>query len=155
MTPRILAIRISRRALAGAALHGDALNWAEGHHLTSRHDRVLAAAERYVVRTLDQTDPSIVFLYAPTTGSGTTVALSNRVESLLNARHIPLERVTTAELLMAYGHPPLRHTGELQSIVQVVWASLQALTTRTKPYVVSAAAVALYGATRTDLRGVA
>jgi hypothetical protein len=154
MTTRILAIRLSRRAIASAALHEDAIAWQDGHHLTSKRDRACTAALRNVMRAVEQTQPQVVFVYAPTTSGGTTATVDHAIEQALADKQIGVQHVTTAELLTAFGRPPLRTSRELRTIIQELWTSLSEIPSRTQPYIVSAVAVALYAETVMGLRGV-
>lgn len=154
MNTSILAIRLSRRAVATAVFEDETVAWQEGHHLPSRRERACAAAIRNVMRAVDQIQPAIVFVYAPTTRDGTTANVQERLNEALIEKHIEVQRVTTSELLSAFGCQPLKTVQEVRAIVEEAWASVAAITSRTKPYMASAVAVALYGETLVALRGV-
>ena len=142
-----LTLRLSRRAIAATALQEEGLAFCDGRHLTSRKDRAVAAAERYVQRILDLTTPARVLIDAPAKGGSTTTAILDVVTKLLSARKIAYEIVTTAELLQAYGTPALHSRTELRRLTELFWTDLPAPIGKVKPFVVEAAAVGLYADT--------
>ena len=148
MTANILALRVSRRALTGAALRDDTLVLSDGRHLTSNQSRVFGSALKYVARLLEQVQPHIVFLYTPTTASdGTTARLRALIEQQLSSRGISVQPVTSADLLTAYGHPRLRRMDDLIQVVESFWPPLTDIRSRTRSAIVTAVGVALYADT--------
>lgn len=59
---KILTLRVSRRAVGAAVLTGEDLVFTDGRHLSSRRDRTVVAALRYVERLCEEMQPGALDL---------------------------------------------------------------------------------------------
>lgn len=151
----LLALRINRRAIAAAVLADEALTLAEGRHLSSRSDRTVVAAAKYLSWLLDITKPDALVVDAPPRIDGkTTGRVLQNLQTLASERGIPLLPVSKPEILAAYGHPGLRDREELRETVRTFWPELANIRGKVEPFVADAAAAALYADTRLELERV-
>lgn len=151
MSTSRIALRISRRALAAVSLRDDELVFHDGRHLSSQADRARRAVERYLAQVVDLTKPDIVTLDAPTKDSSLASDLAVAVRTALAERHIEVENVTVSDVLASYGLPGLRTRTELRAVVEPFWPDVAGMKGKVKPYVLEAAAVALYADIRAGL----
>lgn len=152
MTSPILTLRISRRAIGVVALSDESLTLADGRHLSSRSDRTVIAATRYIAKLIDLTQPRCLAVDAPARVEGrTTDRILSSLEALAGARGISVIIIAKPELLTAFGITSLRNRRELRDVVRPFWPELANVTGRVEPYVVDAAAAALYAECRLGL----
>lgn len=152
MTPRVLTLRISRRAVAAAQLTGEALTFATGQHLTSRGGRAVVAVTKYLGRIMDATSPSLIVIDTPLRPAGSiSDRIMTAIEELVVGRGLQILSVHKPELLTAYGLTSLRNRKELRAVVTGFWPELTQVIGRVQPYVADAAAAALYAETRLEL----
>src|SRR5262249_2799191 len=87
----ILTLRLTRRVLAAAAIKNGEMALLDGRFLNSRTDRTVPAAMRYLIKLLEQVDPTVVVLDAPgSDGSHLTGEIRGELTRLLATRRIPL-----------------------------------------------------------------
>ena len=152
MTPTLLVLRISRRAIGATALSDAGFTLADGRHLSSRPDRTVVAAANYVVKLVDLTHPTCVVVDAPPRVEGrTTARIVGGVEALAHARGIQLLPVTKPDILATYARRGLRNRRELRDLIRQFWPELARIAGRVEPYVIDAAAAALYAECRMTL----
>ena len=144
MKETTLALRLSRRAIAAAVLDADELTFIDGRHLTSRKDRALAAAERYLRRILELTTPTEIVIDAPAKETSTTNALLQTALAVAKAAGATPRMIGTGDVLQAYGIPAVPSRIELRKIVARLWPQLATMTSAVKPYVLDAAALTLH-----------
>jgi hypothetical protein len=144
MIDGILSLRISRRAIAAVVLEGDELRFRDGRCLNSRRDRAERSAESYVERLVAQLRPRGVMIYAPNTDEGMTSGVLRVVQTTIVRAGISLRLLTRQELLNAFAVPPMRHWREVREVVQPYWPQLSGANAAALPFIVDAAAVALY-----------
>jgi hypothetical protein len=145
MKPAIIALRLSRRALAAAAVGDDGdLTMYDGRHLSSRAERAVAATERYLTRLFELSMPTLVVIDAPHAEGGTTSRLVDVATSVLQRLSISFEVVSVSDVLSSFALPGLRSRRELSQVVEGFWPVLAQMRLKVKPYVADAAAVALY-----------
>jgi hypothetical protein len=148
MTEKTLVLRLSRRAIAAAMVTDEVLTFCDGRHLTSRKTAALTAARRYVTRVLDLSTPDAVVIDAPVKDGSTTTALLDTVAEVLKEHQLPSRLVATVDVLATYGlRPSLQTRGALRRIVEAFWPDLPSAIGKTRPYVLEAAATALYDQT--------
>jgi len=75
MIAPLLTVRINRRAIAAVVLQHEEAVVADGRHLSSRTDRAVPSAVRYVNRLIELIQPSAVVLDAPATQHPSTTRL--------------------------------------------------------------------------------
>lgn len=143
MTPTILALRLSRRAIGAAVLKDEQFTFYDGRHLPSGQARLAAAARRYLDKLLGQTDATVLFLYAPCTERSLTAMLVAQVREAVAATR-RVEEVSGEQLRTAFGVPPLRTARELRDLMGGLFPESATLRSRVTPYVLEAAAVAAY-----------
>ena len=124
MKASLLALRVSRRAIAAVSLDDETLGFADARHLTSRRGKAVDAAIRYVSRLLDQAAPSAVVIDAPAKGGSATMSVAEAIADLLTRRSIVHTSLPTADILLAYGMPALRSRRELRAVAAALWAQL-------------------------------
>lgn len=146
-----LCLRVSRRALGAAAVDNEELAFRDARHLTSRTERAVAAAERYLRRIVELTAPTRVVIDAPHKEGSTSARVLQSIMAILKELGIPAEAVVLTDVLASYGVPGLRSRAELERVVQPFWPDLAAWRGKAKPYVLDAAAVALYDDVRQSL----
>lgn len=152
MNHPFLTLRISRRAIGAAQLTNDALTLADGRHLTSRSDRAVVAVANWLEKLLNVTKPACLVVDSPPrTAGGTTDRIMKSLETAAAGRGIPVLPVVKPELLSAYGLQSLRSRRELRELARSYWPELAHLTGKVEPYVVDAAAAALYAECRLAL----
>jgi len=155
MKASILTLRLNRRAIGVAALDGESLRMADGRHLTSRRDKTVLAAHRFIYRLLVDTAPSLVVVDAPATGDGqVTAAILDDIRQTVTNLGIEVLAVRKSELLDAYGLHPVRSRGDVREIVRSFWPELSNIRGKVEPYAVDAAAAALYAECRLQLERV-
>jgi hypothetical protein len=151
MTPEILSLRVSRRAIGVAILRPEGLTLSDGRHLPSSPTRALSAATRYVERLLGSSIRAVI-VDAPTRGiSPVTDRLLDTIHEIVSSKGLSAVVIGKNDVLTAYGEPSLRTRGDVRSVVSTYWAELGHIASRAKPYVVDAAAAALYGECRLAL----
>src|SRR5438876_6660535 len=101
MKETTLALRLSRRAIAAVVLDADELTFIDGRHLTSRKDRALTAAERYLRRVLELTTPTEIVIDAPAKETSTTNALLQTALEVAKAAGATARMIGTGEVLQA------------------------------------------------------
>jgi hypothetical protein len=151
MRPIVLALRITRRAVAAATVQDDDLTFHDARHVSSKKERALAGAERYITRLMDVTKPTFVMLDSPHTPRSTTSQVLEIVTGVLARLHVPWEMVSVSDILSSFGQPGVRSRRELVRVIEPFWPALAQLSSNVKPYVADAAAAALYGDVRHGL----
>lgn len=146
-----LCLRISRRAVAAAVITGEHLTFHDGRHLTSKADRAIAGADRYVRRILDLTRPTLVAVDAPAKDGSLTERLLKLIEEIVRGAGVRFEALSTSDILASYGMPGLRNRIELRETVEPYWHDLANMKAKVRPFVLEAAAGALYVDTREEL----
>lgn len=151
MTPRIVAVRISRRAVAAARLAGDALEFRDGRFLRSDRARAGPALVRYLKLVIGQTAPSRILIDCPRVEGSATQGLLALAQGACAAAGVPTSVVSTPELLQAFGESPLGSRTELRLVVAPLFPELDAFTGKVRPYLLEAAALALLAESRAAL----
>jgi hypothetical protein len=148
----LLTIRINRRAIAGVVLENESVAVADGRHLSSRIDRAVPTALKYVNRLIELASPSALVIDAPTVESvGTTRRILDALDQLSRDRHLPLIRIRLPEILNAYGNPALETREELREIVSAFWPEVDRSRGTIRHLVIDAAAAALFADCRRSL----
>lgn len=152
MNQSFLTLRVSRRAIGAAQLSDETLTLADGRHLSSRSDRAVVAGTNFVRKLTELTKPACLIVDSPprVTG-GITDRLMARLEALALELGIPMQTVTKPELLTAYGLHALKNRRELRELVREFWPELSRIRGQVEPYVLDAAAAALYAECRMAL----
>src|SRR5438128_1826010 len=117
MTSQILALRVSRRAIGVAALADEQFSFTDSRHLTSRTDRAIEAAERYLSRLIVELHPERVALFAPTTGDGVTAKVARALTQTLTASAVPVVVLDRQRLLNSFGTRPVKIRKHLHQVV--------------------------------------
>jgi hypothetical protein len=151
MNAEILSLRVSRRAIGVAILRSDGLALSDGRHLPSGPTRAVSAATRYLERLLGSSITAVV-VDSPARGlSPVTDRLLDSIHEVLSSKRLISLVIGKSEVLTAYGLPALRTRGDVRSVVGAYWPALGRITSRAKPYMVDAAAAALYAECRLAL----
>ena len=156
MSRSVLTIRINRRAVGAVILDNESLTFIDGRHLTSRSDRTVDAAIRFVEYVLAITKPVLLVLDAPRSkADSTTTRITNALADVITGTGLELLPVSKSEILAAYGIRGVRSRRELRELIRQYWPELTAMRRKVEPYVTDAAAAALYADCRVSLERVA
>ena len=151
MKTEILSLRVSRRAIGAAILRSEGLTLSDGRHLPSTPTRALSAVTRYLERLASPSITAVV-VDSPARGvSATTDRLLDNISAVLSSKRLPSLVIGKNDVLTAYALPALRTRGEVRSVVAGYWPELGRIASRAKPYIVDAAAAALYAECRLAL----
>ncbi len=143
MTTKILALRVARRALGAAVIGDEGFTLLDGRHLSSRRETMTESVRRYLGELMLQQEPSGVLILAPDEKYDDKGILKDVQTALAQGGH-PMRIVRLPELLKAFGTPPLETREQLWETAQGILPELQDFRNSVKPYVVEAAALALY-----------
>jgi hypothetical protein len=152
MTAPVLTLRISRRAVAAVVLDDERLAFCDGRHLRSNKAAVQNSALRYLTLVLDQVRPAKVVIDCPFKTGGQTEVIWTALLALLTTRGVAVTRVTVGALLEAFALPGLPSRRALRDVVARLFSSdFAALRGAVKPFMLEAAAAALWADTTTAL----
>lgn len=140
----MLTLRISRRAVAAVVLVDEAVTFRDGRYLRSNREAALKGMVRYVRMVLDLTKPRSVVVDCPRIAGSSTERLWAALGDLIREAGLEMHAVGTGDLLHAYGVVGLSSRLELRRIVEPYFSELAAFDGKVKPYLVDAAACALY-----------
>jgi hypothetical protein len=143
MTRTILALRVARRALGAAIINDDGFALLDGRHLSSRRENMKEAVRRYLSALIVQQEPAGVLILAPDERYDDRGILKDVQTTLAQGGH-PMRIVRVPELLKAFGMTPLETREQLRETAQGILPELVNFKGGVKPYVVEAAALALY-----------
>jgi hypothetical protein len=146
MTQPILALRVARRALAAAMLTEDKFTLLDGRHLSSQRERMTLAVRRYLKGLLERHEPVGVMILAPEERFD-DAGILREVQTVLAQGGRSMRIVRLPQLLKAFGSPPLATREELWEATQGIFPKLQDVRSAARPFIVEAAALALYGET--------
>ena len=145
MTRHTLVLRLSRRAVAGVVLSDDRLILCDGRHLSSARARMANAAARYIRRLLDLGRPYQMLVDAPAKEGSNTATLLETVRALAAERNVPIRQLSCPDILRTYAVPGgLVSRTELRRVVETFWQDFPGGLGGTKPFVLEAAAAALF-----------
>jgi hypothetical protein len=144
MKTEILSLRVSRRAIGVAILRSDGLALSDGRHLPSVPTRAVSAVTRYLERLISASITAVV-VDSPSRGiSMNTDRLLDTIRDVVSSKHLPSLVVGKGDVLVAYGVTALRTRHEVRSVVTEYWPELGRIASRAGPYIVDAAAAALF-----------
>lgn len=125
-TERLLAIKVERRSVAVAVFVGSRLEYHDVRQLSSQSNKAESSALGFVRWIMDSYAVESVSLEMLTNGDEIRRAvLSKAIVTMFRAAAMPVWEVRKADLLSAYGQPPLRSRKELRAVTQsIVWAML-------------------------------
>lgn len=143
MTRKILALRVARRALGAAVINDEGFTLLDGRHLSSRRETMTESVRRYLRELIAQQEPAGVLILAPDERYDDRGILRD-VQTALARGGYPMRIVRLPELLKSFGTPPLETREQLWETAQGILPELEDFKSGVKPYVVEAAALALY-----------
>ena len=144
MTAPILTLRVSRRAVGAVVLADEAVTFRDGRYLRSNRESALTGLSRYVQMLLALTKPTTVVVDCPHHPGSSTERLFIALGDLLRNHGMMVRSVTTGDLLSAFGVTGLDSRLELRRIAEPLFSELSTFEGKVKPYVIDAAASALY-----------
>lgn len=144
MSKPILSLRVARRALGAAVANDDQFTLLDGRHLSSRRESMTESVRRYINELLSQHEPAGVLILAPD-GRYDDRGILRDVQTVLAQAGRPMRIVRLPEILKAFGAPPLQTREQLWETVQGMLPELREVQSTAKPYVLEAAALAIYG----------
>lgn len=152
MNRPLLTLRVNRRAIGAVVLNDEAVTLTEGKHLTSRPEKTVSAATRFVEYLMALTRPSLVVMDSPVgKEESTTDRIVQSVRQSTARSGLELLVVTKSEILASYGLRGVRNRRELRELIRQYWPELGALQGKVEPFIVDAAAAALYADCRINL----
>src|SRR4029079_13681075 len=119
-----LALRLSRRALAGAVIADEKLSFFDGRHLRTSREAAVRGITRYARLRLDQTRPRTVVIDCPLTAGSGTATLLEALRAMLAEAGAEIRFVATGDVLQAYGVPALESRIELRRVVDPLFPEL-------------------------------
>lgn len=148
---RILCLRVARRALGLAVLHDDKFEILDGRHLGSDREDAERTVQGYLERFLTTQHTRGAVLLAPAERYATPTSMLRVVQTLLVKTGVSIRVVHCDEMFQAFGHPPLKNRQELQRVAGELLPDASAFRGAARPYVLEAAALALYADTLFEL----
>src|SRR5438128_11395994 len=121
MNHTTLVLRLNRRAIGAVVLKDEDLTFFDGRHLTSKRERAVAAADRYIRRLFDLTNPGDVLVDAPAAPASTTASLLETVFKAAEGAGVRAQIVGATDILHSFGVPAIRTRGQLRQIVCEFW----------------------------------
>jgi hypothetical protein len=144
MTRKILALRVTRRALGAAMVGEEQFTLLDGRHLSSRRESMTESVRKYLNELLMQHEPAGVLILAPDERYDDRGILRD-VQTVLAQAGRSMRIVRLPEILKAFGTPPLETREQLWETVQRMLPEMQDTQNTVKPYIMEAAALAIYG----------
>ena len=144
MNAPILCVRLSRRAAAAVVLSDEQLTFYDGRHLRSNIPAALKGVARYAQLLLDQARPSAIVLDCPMKDGSSTNGLSEAARTVFAKAGISCHEIDSAALCVAYGSTKAVTRLQMRSVVEPMFTELATVRGKVKPYVVDAAAAALF-----------
>jgi len=123
---RLCAIRIERRAIAIAVLDGERLQHADVRQLSSSPGKAVDSAASFLTRRVIEKFqfPSAALEVIPNGHEQMRTLLHDAVLEALRPKGIGILEIPKAELLHAFGHPPLDSRKELRSVMSNIFPVL-------------------------------
>jgi hypothetical protein len=143
MSQPILALRVARRALAAAVIGEEKFSLLDGRYLSSDRVGMTQAIRRYISELLENQQPAGVLILAPDERYDEHGIL-REVQTILAQAGRSMRIVRLPEILKAFGAPALTTREQLWETAQGVMPELTEVQSTVKPYIVEAAALALY-----------
>jgi hypothetical protein len=141
---KLAAIRIDRRSVAVAILNGDHLHHTDARQLSSSPDKALASAVGFITRrVMEKFDfESAAFEIIPNGHEVQRLILHRATVQALSAKAIGILETSKADLLQAFGNPPVDSRKELREIIARIYPTLDS--EPGGPWIHDAAALGLY-----------
>jgi len=143
MRPSLAALRIERRRLSVAIFIDHHLEHAESHHLPSDYPKALRSASQFVhkVRRTFRAEYAALDKYPSDHPTQRSTLIQELVMQLRRA-DVAVYEVEIADLLAAFGNPPLRYRTQVRQAVASIWPILASGDNH--PSCLDAAALGLY-----------
>jgi hypothetical protein len=140
---RLISIRVERRTIAAAILHGNHIEYADARQLSSSRDKAVQSAVGFVCWLLNRFSVESASLEAIPNGfEFQRRVLHDSVCEVLRDRALPLWEIPKPVLLEGCGHPALKSRAELREIATSVWPVLAG--THAKVFIQDAAVLGLH-----------
>lgn len=140
---RLIAIRVERRSVAVAVLHGEQLEYCQVRQLPSDKDKVIDSAIRFIIWMTNQFSPdSVAIELIPNGNEIQRRILTDAIIKTMRDRLLPIWEVSKQDLFRAYGYPPLKCRKELRDVITGLWPVLLGANSRT--FIQDAVALGLY-----------
>jgi hypothetical protein len=124
-TSRVIALRIERRCVAGALLHGDHLEYTDLRQLSSDKAKAVSSALAFVNWLLDSFDvDSSAIELIPNGHEIQRQVLTDAIRQTLRDRMLPIWDVAKTALFEAFGESPLRSRREIREVITGMWPIL-------------------------------
>ena len=141
--PRLVSIRIVRRAVAVAIFHGEQLEYTDARQLSSDHDKAAGSAVGFVNWILSRFTVESAALEAIVNGHEIQRhKLHDAVCEILRGHLLPIWEIPRTVLVESCGYPPLKSRSELREIATTIWPVLAGK--RAKVFIQDAAILGLH-----------
>jgi hypothetical protein len=141
---KILSLRVARRALGVAVFQDDQFEVLDGRHLSSDRSLAEQTATSYLEQFLGNADMRGAVLLAPDERHTPPTSMLRVVQTILVRAGLSIRIVHCDEMFRAFGYPPLKNRAELQRVVGTLLPEAEVFKGAVRPYVIEAAALALY-----------
>jgi hypothetical protein len=140
----ILCLRVSRRAAAGVVLADERLSFFDGRHLRSNTEAALRGVARYIQLLLEQARPATVVLDCPSKSGSSTTSLAEAVKTVTVQAGATFRNVDAQDVCGAFGSTSAVTRLQMRAAVEEMFDQLSEVRGKVKPFIVDAAAVALF-----------
>lgn len=144
MKRHIVSLRVSGRALAAAVIEEETLAFHDVRYLPSEPLGAVRATQRFMQQVLGPLQPVMVVIDGPVKDGSRASQVLATAQAFVAEIKAQAEMASLSDLLSSYGIPALRSRTELRAAVAPFWAELGRVASKGRPYVVDAAALALY-----------
>jgi hypothetical protein len=122
---RLISIRVERRAVAGAILHGSHLEYADARQLSSDRNKALSSAVGFITWMLSRFPVEAGAIESIPNGyEYQRRILHEAICGTLRDRMLPIWEIPKIALLEGCGHPPPKTRAQLREIATAVWPIL-------------------------------
>lgn len=143
MTSKFAAIKIARRSISVAVFSSQTLEYTETRHLSNLESAAKVTADGFLREVNENYNIDSAAIEIPDNILNNRVAhLTQAVVKILRESGVPFSEVSLADLLIAYGVPPIKTRKELQRIALSIWPVLRG--PRYSTVVLDAALLGLY-----------
>lgn len=123
----LVAFRVERRSVAAAVFHGTHLDYADIRQLASDRQKAEVSAIGFVNWITSTFHITSAVIESFENGQEMLRAQLHRaIEQSLSSTGASIYKIGKAELLDAFGHPPIKSRKELREVITTIWPILEA-----------------------------
>ncbi len=122
---KLLAIRVERRAIAGALFHGRHLEYTQVRQLSSNREKAVASAVGFITWMLETlVVDSIALEVIAHSQDVQRRTLSDAIAQLCRQRMLPIWEIPKQQIFEGCGYPALKSRKELRQLMATMWPVL-------------------------------